>query len=138
MSKVKILISVIACLLCCIVASVSCNNKGGYKEPWEYAGGYVIAKESCNADETKDYWLVDLTVFPNTKQYGDSLELNGIMYTNVVKTLDLLPEFKVVGKRVGFDFYLSGQRVATSGCSLTSPVNFNLKDMDAVRMGEIR
>ena len=138
MSKIRILISVFLYLLCCVASSVSCNNKGGFKEPWEYAGGYVIAKESCNADETKDYWLVDLTIYPNTKQYGDSLEINGILYTNVVKTLDLLPKFKVVGKRVGFDFYISGQKVVTSGCNLTSPVTFTLKEMDVVTMGEIR
>ncbi len=138
MSRIKIRSSVFPYILYCFVLLASCNNKGGYKPPWEYAGGKVIAKESCNADETKDYWLVDLTVFPNTNQYGDTLELNGIIYTNVVKTLDLLPEFKVVGKRIGFDFYISSQRVVTSGCSLTNPVTFNLKEIDAVRMGEIR
>ena len=32
-----------------------------YIVDFKNAKGYVIGKETCNADETKDYWLIDLT-----------------------------------------------------------------------------
>ncbi|MEJ7676392.1 MAG: hypothetical protein WKG06_00625 [Segetibacter sp.] len=56
---------------------------------FKIATGYVIGKESCNTDETKDYWLVDLIYLQSAPQYGDTLVLNGITYTNVIKTKDL-------------------------------------------------
>src|SRR5436305_5757462 len=70
-----------------------CNNKHPFYAPYKNVKGYVIGKETCNTDDTKDYWLIDLTYLANTPEYGDTLTLNNVTYTNVVKTLELADQF---------------------------------------------
>ncbi len=101
--------------------------------------GYVIGKETCNTDTTKDYWLIDLTYFPDTPQYGDTLLLNGIRYTNVIKTKGLDERLKQTGMRVSIDFKtISQNKVVTSGCTLTNPMTYNLKELFVLYQFEIR
>ena len=66
--------------------------------------GYVIGKETCNTDDTKDYWLIDFTYGANNPKIGDTLVLNGITYTNVLKTNGLDLQLKTVGLRVSIDY----------------------------------
>jgi hypothetical protein len=76
----------------------SCKPEA-YEFPFENAGGYVIGKETCNADTTKDYWLIDLSIFPLPNTYGDTLTLNGVRYNHVVKTAGLSSQLKYMGQR---------------------------------------
>ena len=48
--------------------------------------GYVIGKETCNSNESNDYWLIDFTYGSNNPKVGDTFILHGITYTNVLKT----------------------------------------------------
>jgi hypothetical protein len=41
--------------------------------------GYVIGKEVCNTDDSKDYWLIDFTYGSNNPKVGDSLFYNGLL-----------------------------------------------------------
>jgi hypothetical protein len=116
---------------------VSCNGQD-IKPNFENAGGYVIGKERCNADTTKDYWLIDLSIFPLPNNYGDTLSLNGITYRHVIKTIDLASQFKYVGSKVDFDFHISQSQLQTLGCSLNNPVTYLLKEIKVQRQSEIR
>lgn len=102
------------------------------------AGGYVIGKEECNIDTTKDYWLIDLSIFPLPNNYGDTLTLNGFTYNHVVKTQGLAPQFKFINARVGFDFHISSSIIQTSNCNVANPTTFSLKEMDVLNQAEIR
>ncbi len=114
-------------------------NKPPYKPDYTNAGGYVIGKETCNTNESQDYWLIDLTYYPNTPLYGDSLFLNGTNYTNVVKTKVLTDQVKNVGKRISINFKtITSNKVETIGCNISNPVIYNLKEIFVIDIGEIR
>jgi hypothetical protein len=119
------------------IYNISCKTEP-YKPNFEIAGGYVIGKEKCNLDTTKDYWLIDFSIYPLPNNYGDSLILNGITYKHVVKTTQLAAQFKLISSRVGFDFYLTASSVQTSNCSVSNPITYSLKEMQILRQSEIR
>ena len=80
-----------------IFVSSSCI-KTPYYPDFDHAGGYVIGKETCNANPDYDYWLVDLSFPLNTvTTYGDTITIGGTFYTNMIKTTQLPASFKVVG-----------------------------------------
>ena len=106
---------------------VACN-KPPYKPGYYMATGFVIGKETCNTDSTKDYWLINIISSTSSQQqYGDTILLNGSQYTNVVKTLGLPNEMKRVGTKIGMDFYLSKDKELVTNCTTSSPVIFYLK-----------
>lgn len=110
-----------------------------YIVDFKNAKGYVVGKESCNADETKDYWLIDLTYLQDAPQYGDTLVLNGIIHTNVIKTKDLAERLKKIGMPVSMDFkVISANKVATTGCIVANQVTYNLKELFIINQFEIR
>ncbi|MDB5191997.1 MAG: hypothetical protein JWQ96_1560 [Segetibacter sp.] len=116
----------------------SCNKPPFYAD-YENVKGYVIGNEICNTDTTKDYWLIDLTYLPNAPRYGDTLVLNGITYTNAIKTKDLAERLKQKGMRVSIDFKtITPSKVVTIGCAATNPVTYNLKELFIIYQGEIR
>ena len=122
-----------------IVVFLKCGNKPPFIPDYKNVKGYVIAKEYCNSDSTKDYWLIDLTYLSNTPQYGDTLVLNNIAYTNVVKTKELSDQLKQIGMRVSIDFkVLSTNRVITTDCTINSPITYPLKELFIINQGEIR
>lgn len=101
--------------------------------------GYVIGKEICNNDETKDYWLVDLTYFSDTPQYGDTLVLNGVTYANVVKLKRLAEELKQLRMPVSIDFKtVTPNKIETNGCTVDNPIVYNLKELFIINQFEIR
>jgi len=117
---------------------IACN-KPPYKPDYNNVKGYVIGKETCNTDETKDYWLIDLTYLPNTPQFGDTLFLNGQYYTNVVKTKGLTDTVKHVGKAVSIDFKtITSDKVITTGCNVSNPITYDLKEIFVINLFEIR
>ena len=110
-----------------LLVLVSCN-KPPFKPDYYMATGFVIGKEVCNADTTKEYWLIDIISSPSPQQqYGDTIQLNGVQYTNVVKTSDLPNEMRKAGTKIGMDFYLSKDKEVTASCTTSSPVIFYLK-----------
>ncbi|MFI5188464.1 MAG: hypothetical protein ACHQF0_17155 [Chitinophagales bacterium] len=121
----------------CIVFYTSCKTEP-FKPDFENAGGYVIGKETCNTDTTKDYWLVDLSVFPLPNSYGDSLILNGITYKHVVKTTGLASQFKFINAKVDLDFHISSSPMQTTNCNVTSPVTYSLKEINVLSQAELR
>jgi len=126
-------------LTCLFLLALSCNNKQPYKPDYKDLGGYVIGKETCQADETQDYWLLDFTVFPNQPQLGDTLTLNGRTYTNVLKVKGLDNRLKHIGMRVGIDYMtVTPNKIATSGCTVASPVTYFLKEIFIIHQFEIR
>ena len=62
------------------ICSAGSCKKPPFKTDYENIGGYVIEKETCNIDETQNYWLLDFTVYPNSPKVGDTLVLNGVTY----------------------------------------------------------
>jgi hypothetical protein len=118
--------------------SSSCN-KPPYRPDYKNAKGYVIAKEVCTANEADDYWLIDLTYLNGTPQYGDSLILNGRTYTNVIKTKGLDPRLKQNGMTVSLDFKtITSDKIQTTGCTVTNPVTYDLKELFIINQFEIR
>jgi len=95
---------------------MSCK-RDPFKPNFEHAGGFVIGKEVCKANPEEDYWLIDLSYFTNLpdKSYGDTITINGVFYSHMIKTKQLLTEFKQPGKKVSFHFHLSSAKVQTSG-----------------------
>jgi hypothetical protein len=119
--------------------SVSCKREP-FKPDFEHAGGYVIGKEICKANPDEDYWLIDLSHSGNRPglNYGDTITINGVFYKNMIKTLQLRPQLKVIGKAVSFDFKLSSSKVQTTGCTVANPVIYSLKEMNVIASFEIR
>lgn len=116
----------------------SCNKPPAILD-YDNVKGYVIGKETCNRDETNDYWLLDLTFFPDTPRYGDTLLLNGITYINVVKVKGLAEQLKQIGMRVSIDFKpITTNKVITTSCTVSNPVTYNLKELFIINQGEIR
>lgn len=100
----------------------------------------MITKETCKTNPNDDQWLVDLSYplqSPNLN-YGDTITIAGVFYQHMIKTAQLLPELKVIGKAVSFDFTLSASKVQTANCTVSSPNTFFLKEMNVIASFEIR
>jgi hypothetical protein len=121
-----------------IFIQASCN-KPPFKPDYENIGGFVIGKETCNTDDTQDYWLLDFTVYPNSPKVGDTLVLNGTIYTNVLKLKGLDPRLKQIGMRVSIDYKtITPNKIITTGCTAASPITYALKEIFIINQGEIR
>lgn len=117
---------------------LSCN-KLPFKPDYEIIGGSVIGKETCNVDETNDYWLIDFNYYPTIPpKIGDTLVLNGITYTNVLKVKGLAPQLKYIGMKVAIDYNKISKRELTMGCTVDSPIVYNLKEIFIIDQFEIR
>ena len=121
-----------------LLTTCSCNNK----EPLDALpniGGYVIGKETCHSDERMDYWLIDCTAYANQPQIGDTLVLNGITYTNVLKVKGLSEGLRQIGMGVAFDYKeVTRDVVITTGCMVADPVTYALKELFIINQFEIR
>lgn len=114
----------------------SCN-KEPYRPPYNTAIGYIIGNEICNIDISKDYWLINIISSASVQQqYGDTLTLNGVKYTNVIKTLGIPNDLKIVGGKVGFDFNISTNYKVTTGCNVTIPITYTLKEASIINIGK--
>lgn len=121
-----------------IFASVSYNTKQPYKPDYSNIAGYVIGKETCNTDDTNDYWLLDFNVYPNSLHIGDTLVLNGITYTNVLKVKGLDPRLKQIGAGVSIDYKKISGKKLTTRCTVSSPVVYILEEIFIIHQFEIR
>ena len=121
-----------------LLSAASCK-KPPYKADYKNIGGYVIGKETCNIDESLDYWLLDFTVYPNSPKLGDTLVLNGTTYTNVLKLKGLDLRLKQIGMRVSIDYrIISNNMIITSGCTVSIPITYPLKEIFILNQFEIR
>lgn len=117
---------------------LSCNKRPNIPD-YSNTGGFVIGGEICKTNEAENYWLVDLTYYSDTPHYGDTLVLNGITYTNVVKVKTLDSRLRVVGTKVSFDFKtITPNKVTTIGCDVATPEIYDLKELFIINQGEIR
>jgi len=118
---------------------ISCNNKQPLKPNYSNIGGYVIGNENCYADSTKDYWLLDFTVYINSPEIGDTLKLNGITYTNVLKVKGLDSRLQKIGAKVSIDYNtISSDKIISTGCTVSTPVTYALKEIYIINQFEIR
>jgi hypothetical protein len=116
-----------------ILISYSCKREP-YKPSFDLAGGTVVGKETCKADTSKDYWLIDLNInYTSENNFGDTLTINGVTYNHLVKTTQLLPEFMVIGTRVSFDCNFSSSKILTTDCNVQNPITYELKEMIVIR-----
>src|SRR5690606_7887913 len=116
----------------------SCRREP-FKPDFEHAGGYVIGKETCKSNPYSDYWLIDLSHPANVvTTFADTITVDGVFYTNMVKTAELPVTLKTVGKKVSFDFKLSNGKVETTECTVPVPVTYNLKEMKIIASFIIR
>lgn len=124
---------------CIIIVLLFSCNKYPYKLDYKHTGGYVIAKETCKTSGLDEYWLIDLTYYQNTPEYGDTLILNGNTYTNVVKVKSLDLRLQQIGMTVAFDFKtITPDKVQTTGCIVANPITYNLKELFIINQFEIR
>ncbi|ETZ24872.1 hypothetical protein N824_01185 [Pedobacter sp. V48] len=113
-----------------------CNNKYPFKVPYNMASGYVIGRERCNEDVSKDYWLIEIVSSASAiQQYGDTLTLNGVKYTNAIKATGLSESLKKVGEKVAIDFNIQGTATLTMGCSVDTPKRYQLKVAEVINSG---
>jgi hypothetical protein len=125
-------------LLIAVLAYFGCEQ-GSYTTENNNYKGYVIGMEMCHTDETQDYWLIDFTYLPDSRQIGDTLVLNGTIYTNVVKTRGLYQELKEVGMKVSIDAQsITQNKILTTNCNVSNPVTYILREMFILNQGEIR
>lgn len=127
-------------LAACIafLSLLSCN-KPPYRPDYKNVKGLVIGKETCKANEADDYWLIDLTYYADTPQYGDTLFLNGRTNTNVVKVKGLDSSLKQIGIAVSLDFKtITSDKVQTTSCTVSNPITYNLKELFIINQFEIR
>jgi hypothetical protein len=121
------------------LALCSCRNRGPDIVRIDSVRGYVIGKERCNTNESKDYWLIDCTYGTKNPQIGDTLDLNGITYTNVLKTNGLYDELKIIGMKVTIEYInITPNKMTTTGCAILNPMTYSLKEIFIKNQGEIR
>jgi hypothetical protein len=71
--------------------------------PYEGIAGRVIKVEYC-ATDTLVLVASDLFYPSNKRQYTDTLTVNGVLHTGVVKTYDLPLRYQVLGEKIVVDF----------------------------------
>jgi hypothetical protein len=134
----QIILFLVSIVITSFLIGSSCN-KQPFKPDYKNIRGYVIGKETCNTDDTKDYWLIDFTYGADNPKVGDTLLLNGNTYTNVLKTKGLDQQLKIIGLRVSIDYrIISTDKVITTGCNVSLPMTYNLKELTILNQGEIR
>lgn len=124
-----------------VLIFLSCNNKSnGYVNDGEKTlAGYVIGREICHNDINLDSWLVDFTFMNNQEQVGDTLTIQGITYTNVLRVKGLSSGFRQPGfsVRVYYKDITSGPVVPT-GCDHPDAEVYNLRELTIIRQSEQR
>ena len=105
-----------------VVGIYSCRPDDRLRHP--VAFGRVIGYEICQTDSAKQYWLIEME-----EEYGDSLRYNNLQYAHAVKTNELLPRCKQVGKRLFLEFEISKNKVKSTNCTIPVPEVYDLRTM---------
>lgn len=115
-------------------ALVGCK-KQPYKNDKPTMSGYVIGRENCISDESKDFWLIDFTYFPNTEQVGDSITLNGRLFSNVLKLKLSDSAYRIIDKSISVEYTNILPANLTTPCEIANQTLFNLKEMIPLAIG---
>jgi hypothetical protein len=127
------------CQLIILIIAVSCNNKEPFDPPFENIGGYVIGNETCSTNSKDDYWLVDFTAYRDYPHIGDTIAINGSTYTNVLKVKGLHERLQHIGIAVSIDYNkISSEKVITTGCIVSNPITYQLKELFIINQFEMR
>ena len=127
------------CQLIILITAISCNNKEPFYPPYDHIGGYVIGNETCSDDPKNDYWLLDFTAYRDYPQIGDTITTNGNTYTNVLKVKGLDERLQHLGMAVSVDYNkTSSAKVITTGCTISNPVTYQLKELFIINQFEMR
>lgn len=78
-------------------------NCGDPPVPNEGIAGRVIKIEYCTTD-TLVLVASDIPYPSNKRQYTDTLTVDGVLYTGVIKTYDLSLRYQTLGKKIVIDF----------------------------------
>ena len=124
-----------------IAMLVSFVTVGCYKPPEEddtqFIDGYVIGRESCYQDGSLNYWLIDCTVRARwqTPQIGDSLIIDSVQYSNVIKLKSLPSELGIIGMPIAIGYTAVKERSISVGCNITSPTVYYLREIVPTMIG---
>jgi hypothetical protein len=111
---------------------LACSKPPAIDLKYDTGIGQIIAKESCSGDSLNEYWVIDLYHQANTFKNGDSLFVNGIQYSNVVKGIVYNPSAVItfkIGQKVGFDFEKKLPIQNTRTCSTSNPILYPVKQI---------
>ncbi|MEJ7675472.1 MAG: hypothetical protein WKF59_22885 [Chitinophagaceae bacterium] len=102
-------------------------------------GGFVIGRETCNTNDTRRLLACRPYVLSKYTTVWRHIGFRGITYTNVVKVKGLDQRLKKIGMKVSFDFKtVTTIKVETTGCNVTNPITYKLKELFIINQGEIR
>ena len=111
---------------------VACENKRPMMIDLHQSDVTVIKKENCMQNPDTDFWLLNLD--SKIGDIGDTIEIDGVVYNNVVKTSALAPELKSAGKRLRIFYHLLGnERTVISRCPATDSLQFAVYNIPIIR-----
>jgi hypothetical protein len=124
-------------LIICLIFMFACSKPPAVDMNHFVGIGQILAKETCTGDDLSEYWIIDLYHQANTFKDGDSLFLNGIQYTNVIKATISNPfSVRGIGQKVVFDFERKLPVQNTRSCSVSNPVTYQVKQV-VIKRGEV-
>jgi len=118
----------------------SCNNKGnGVLIDEKSLSGYVIGREICHNNAGLDSWIVDFTFMNDQPQVGDTLTIQGVTYTNVVRVKGLDRKLQQPGLPIRVDYkVMTSAPVVPTDCNNPDANVYNLKELTIIFQFEIR
>jgi hypothetical protein len=104
------------------------------------ADAYVIAQETCYQDSSMNAWLLDCTVLPpfQRDQIGDTMMIDNVHYTNVIRIRNLDPVLQHIGLAVTVFFSNISEKKISEHCDVASPKVYLLREIVATHQGEAR
>jgi hypothetical protein len=129
--KIKIIL-----IATCYIFVWSCR-KPNLDTKYDSAIGRIIAKESCTGVELNDYVVIELYHPINQFKDGDSLWINGVLHTNVVKgIISNPPSVRAIGTKISFDFEKILPTPSTQQCTIANPTVYPVKVV-TIRYGAV-
>ena len=118
------------------VVVVGCN-KPPEKDDTQFIDGYIIGRETCYQDSSLNYWLIDCTVRARwqTPQIGDSVVIDSVQYTNVIKLKSLPPNLQVIGMPIAIGYTVVKERSISVGCNIASSTVYYLREIIPTMIG---
>jgi hypothetical protein len=93
----------IAVLTLLILGSIFWKCGGDFEPDYEIVGCRVIKTESCSTD-TLCLLVADIPYPSNKRLYDDTLTVDGVQYTGVLKTHNLPPRYQLLGEKLRIEF----------------------------------
>jgi hypothetical protein len=117
----------IALSMCILL--ITCRPYSEYDD--EFIDGYIIGRESCYQNDSLNYWLIDCTVRPawQTPQIGDTVVIDTIRYTNVIKIKNLPPDLQLIGLPIAIAYLVIKEKNITGGCNVATPEVYYVREI---------